>query len=73
MKIAFIGDSFSAYSQDGQEKNHWSYLLSQHFPKHQYINYSTGGRGYDYYRLAMLDASASRVNNSSPVMVESIR
>jgi hypothetical protein len=45
MKIAFIGDSFSAYSQDGQEKNHWSYLLSQHFPQHQYINYSLGGRG----------------------------
>lgn len=62
MKIAFIGDSYSAYHQTGQETNHWSYLLSQHFPKHQYINYSTGGRGYDYYRLAMLDAKMKDVD-----------
>ena len=62
MKIAFIGDSFSAYSQDGQEKNHWSYLLSQHFPQHQFINYSLGGRGYDHYRIAMLDAKMKDVD-----------
>jgi hypothetical protein len=62
MKIAFIGDSFSAYNQYGQEKNHWSYLLAEHFPKHQYINYSAGGRGYDYYRVAMLDAKMKDVD-----------
>ena len=62
MKIALIGDSFSAYSQPGQHKNHWSYLLSQHFPQHQYINYSLGGRGYDHYRVAMLDAKMKDVD-----------
>ena len=62
MKIALIGDSFSAYSQPGQRKNHWSYLLSQHFPQHQYINYSLGGRGYDHYRVAMLDAKMKDVD-----------
>lgn len=62
LKVAFIGDSFSSYSQDGQEKNHWSYLLSQHFPQHQYINYSTGGRGFDHYRVAMLDAKMKDVD-----------
>ena len=62
MKIAFIGDSFSAYSQDGQEKNHWSYLLAEHFPQHTYYNYSLGGRGYDHYRVAMLDAKMKNVD-----------
>ena len=62
MKIALIGDSFSAYSQPGQHKNQWSYLLSQHFPQHQYINYSLGGRGYDHYRVAMLDAKMKDVD-----------
>jgi len=62
MKIAFIGDSFSAYNQYGQEKNNWSYLLAEHFPKHQYINYSLGGRGYDHYRVAMLDAKMKNVD-----------
>jgi len=62
MKIAFIGDSFSAYDQEGQEKNHWSYLLAQQFPQHQYFNYSTGGRGYDYFRLAIVDAKIKDVD-----------
>jgi len=62
MKIAFIGDSFSAYNQYGQEKNHWSYLLAEHFPQHTYYNYSAGGRGYDYYRVAMLDAKMKNVD-----------
>ena len=62
MKIAIIGDSFSAYNQDGQQENSWTYLLSQHFPQHQYINYSLGGRGYDHYRIAMLDAKMKDVD-----------
>ena len=62
MKIAIIGDSFSAYNQDGQQENSWTYLLSQHFPQHQYINYSIGGRGYDHYRIAMLDAKMKDVD-----------
>ena len=62
MKIAIIGDSYSAYHQPGQQKNSWTYLLSQYFPQHQYINYSLGGRGYDYYRLAMLDAKMKDVD-----------
>ena len=62
MKIAFIGDSFSAYDQEGQGKNHWSYLLAQQFPQHQYFNYSLGGRGYDYFRLAIVDAKIKDVD-----------
>lgn len=62
MKVAFIGDSFSAYNQNGQKKNHWSYLLAEHFPNHQYINYSLGGRGYDHYRVAILDAKIKDVD-----------
>ena len=62
MKIAFIGDSFSAYNQYGQEKNHWSYLLAKHFPQHTYYNYALGGRGYDYSRLAILDAKMKDVD-----------
>ena len=56
MKIAFIGDSFSAYHQDGQLKNSWTYQLSQQFPQHEYHNYACGGRGYDYYQWCLLDA-----------------
>ena len=56
MKIAFIGDSFSAYHQTGQQKNSWTYQLSQQFPQHEYLNYACGGRGYDYYQWALLDA-----------------
>lgn len=55
-KVAFIGDSFSAYYQDGQKQNNWTYLLSQKFPQHQYFNYAKGGRGYDYYQWCILDA-----------------
>ena len=62
MKIAIIGDSFSAYDQDGQYENSWTYLLSQHFPQHTYYNYSLGGRGYDHYRIAMLDAKTKNVD-----------
>ena len=62
MKIAFIGDSFSAYEQEGQFKKHWSYLLAQQFPQHTYYNYSLGGRGYDYFRLAILDAKMKGVD-----------
>tara|TARA_B110000467_G_scaffold161068_1_gene181481 strand:- start:3 stop:731 length:729 start_codon:yes stop_codon:yes gene_type:complete len=56
LKIAFIGDSFSAYHQTGQQKNSWTYQLSQQFPQHEYLNYACGGRGYDYYQWALLDA-----------------
>lgn len=62
MKIAFIGDSFSAYEQEGQFKQHWTYLLAQQFPQHTYYNYSLGGRGYDYYRLAIVDAKIKDVD-----------
>jgi|13_taG_2_1085334.scaffolds.fasta_scaffold00084_36 hypothetical protein len=55
-KIAFIGDSFSAYWQTGVEKNSWTYQLAQKFPQHQYYNYATGGRGHDYYEWCFLDA-----------------
>ena len=42
MKIAFIGDSFSAYEQEGQFKQHWTYLLDQqsyniHITKYKYF------------------------------------
>lgn len=62
MKIAFIGDSYMAYDQYHQEENSWTWLLSQHFPQHTYYNYSLGGRGYDYYRLALLDAKINDVD-----------
>ena len=55
-KIAFIGDSFSAYWQDKVEKNSWTYQLAQKFPQHQYYNYAIGGRGHDYYEWCLLDA-----------------
>jgi len=62
MKIAFIGDSYMAYDQYEQEENSWTWLLSQHFRQHKYYNYSLGGRGYDYYRLALLDAKINDVD-----------
>ena len=62
MKIAFIGDSYMAYDQSEQEENSWTWLLSQHFRQHKYYNYSLGGRGYDYYRLALLDAKINDVD-----------
>ena len=34
MKIAFIGDSFSAYRQEGQFENHWSWKLAQKYPNY---------------------------------------
>ena len=62
MKIAFIGDSYSAYAQDGQYDNHWSYQLSQQFPQHQYYNYALGGRGADYCQWCLLDAKKRGVD-----------
>jgi len=62
MKIAFIGDSYSAYAQDGQFENHWSYKLAQQFPQHQYYNYALGGRGADYHRWCLLDAKKRGVD-----------
>ena len=62
MKIAFIGDSYSAYAQDGQFENHWSYKLAQQFPQHQYYNYAIGGRGADYHRWCLLDAKKRGVD-----------
>ena len=56
LKIAFIGDSYSAYAQDGQYKEHWSYKLAQRFPQHHYYNYALGGRGVDYHQWCLLDA-----------------
>jgi len=65
MRVAFIGDSFSAYEQTGQQQNSWTWLLARHFPQHQYYNYSCGGRGYDHYQLALLDA---KINNIDVVL-----
>jgi len=62
LKVAFIGDSFSAYAQTGQQKNSWTYLLAEYFPQHQYYNYSTGGHGYDYYQLCLLDAKIRNID-----------
>jgi hypothetical protein len=55
-KVAFIGDSFSAYWQTEVEKHSWTYQLAQKFPQHQYYNYAHGGRGHDYYEWCLLDA-----------------
>lgn len=55
-KVAFIGCSYSAYEQTGQQKNSWTWLLAQRFPQHNYRNYALGGRGPDYFRWALLDA-----------------
>ena len=62
MKIAFIGDSFSAYDQAGQYTNHWSWKLAQRFPQHEYYNYAYGGRGTAYYQYAFLDAKMRGVD-----------
>ena len=62
LKVAFIGDSFSAYDQAGQQENSWTYLLSEKFPQHQYYNYAYGGRGYDYYQLCLLDAKIRNID-----------
>lgn len=62
LKVAFIGDSFSAYVQTGQEMNSWTYLLAKHFPQHQYYNYAFGGRGYDFYQLCLLDAKIRNID-----------
>ena len=61
-KIAFIGDSFSAYDQVGQFENQWSWKLAQQFPQHQYYNYANGGRGTLYYQYALLDAKMRGVD-----------
>ena len=61
-KIAFIGDSFSAYKQAGQFENHWSWKLAQKYPQHTYINYATGGIGHNYYQYALLDAKMNGVD-----------
>ena len=55
-KVAFIGDSFSAYNQKGQFENHWSWKLAQKFSQHEYFNYALGGRGNYYYQWCLLDA-----------------
>ena len=61
-KVAFIGDSFSAYNQDGQFENHWSWKLAQKFPKHKYFNYALGGRGNNFYQWCLLDAKIREVD-----------
>lgn len=61
-KIAFIGDSFSAYDQAGQFENHWSWKLAQKFPQHEYFNYALGGRGHNYYQWCFLDAKLREVD-----------
>jgi hypothetical protein len=55
-KVAFIGCSYSSYTQFGQQENSWTWLLAQRFPQHIYRNYALGGRGPDYFRWALLDA-----------------
>jgi hypothetical protein len=62
LKIAFIGDSFSAYRQDGQFENHWSWKLAQQFPQHKYYNYALGGRGVDHHQWCLLDAKKRGVD-----------
>jgi|TARA_B110000495_G_C23033370_1_gene616182 hypothetical protein len=61
-KIAFIGDSFSAYKHTGQYKNHWSWKLAQQFPQYEYYNYGAGGVGADYCQWCMLDAKRREVD-----------
>lgn len=56
-KIAFIGCShFSATDMTSQGYNNWTYQLYKKFPQHQYRNYSAGGRGIDYFQIAILHA-----------------
>jgi len=61
-KIAFVGDSFSAYNQAGQYENHWSWKLAQQFPQYEYYNYAAGGRGVDYCQWCLLDAKRQSVD-----------
>ena len=62
MKIAFIGDSYQAYEQEATFENSWTYQLALLYPQHQFLNYSCGGRGYDYYQWALLDAKRKEVD-----------
>ena len=62
MKIAFIGDSYQAYEQTATFKNSWTYQLALLYPQHQFLNYANGGRGYDYYQWALLDAKRKGVD-----------
>ena len=62
MKIAFIGDSYQAYEQDATFKNSWTYQLALLYPQHQFSNYAYGGRGYDYYQWALLDAKRKGID-----------
>ena len=62
MKIAFIGDSFQAYEQTATFKNSWTYQLALLYPHHQFLNYACGGRGYDYYQWALLDAKQKGID-----------
>lgn len=55
-KIAFIGCSFSSFTTENVGKHSWTYLLSKRFPQHQYRNYSSGGKGPDYFRICLTDA-----------------
>jgi len=61
-KVAFLGDSFSSYDQEGQFQNHWSWKLAQKFPKHEYFNYAFGGRGHNYYQWCLLDAKIREID-----------
>ena len=62
MKIAFIGDSYQAYEQTATFKNSWTYQLALLYPQHQFLNYANGGRGYDYYQWALLDAKRKGID-----------
>lgn len=56
-KIAFIGCSYSSYSDGDQTPgDSWTYQMRQKFPQHLYRNYARGGRGPDYFSWAILDA-----------------
>ena len=62
MKIAFIGDSYQAYEQTATFENSWTYQLALLYPQHQFLNYANGGRGYDYYQWALLDAKRKGID-----------
>jgi hypothetical protein len=56
-KIAVIGCShFAAREVPCQGTNNWSYQLYKKYPQHQYRNYSCGGKGVEYFKLALLEA-----------------
>lgn len=56
-KIAFVGCShFSAHDVPCQGKNNWTYQLYKKYPHHSYKNYSSGGRGIEYFQHALMDA-----------------